>query len=376
MERNHGFTVVRGDEGQDPLELLVEGFAREIEARQHPFGWDIPATILDVYWADNNPDTTGLGLGDELVLGLRAGSPRRIDGHPVDWLVGRQADEDACGVALITELWINSVDQESREGGSSTEKAETASPHPQRREGRAAFCVLKDGTTASVIRTRDDNQVEANVQTRGRLIRSLRRYLGLPSDELPAESPLQVLAGLILQAGINASVDSDRWRAATELSKAIAAVAGDSVRDIDDDASGCALCEQPVPAHTLFHVAPTLALPLGLRAVAQATALGRTEWEGVASALAEHGHRLAEPYLEVDGVKEWLRWVDWADDAMVAHALVDEFLENDQSVDTSRKRFNSVALRLLDEADPEITQVYRRWLEKAAAADRVLRGAS
>jgi hypothetical protein len=137
---------------------VLEPAVAEIEAHVHAGGWDRPPTLFALVRAGrfvaDDPDTaTRLGI-DELDEG--AITPIEQDGVPDEPL-----DEVLAGIAWPPGVAGCAVSQEivilppSAEAELTAEEvAAQAAEHPQRREARLVVGVLRDGTSAALLRMR------------------------------------------------------------------------------------------------------------------------------------------------------------------------------------------------------------------------------
>jgi hypothetical protein len=137
---------------------VLEPTIAEIEAHVHAAGWDRgPALFALVragqFTADDPETAQRLGID---TLGPDELTPVEQDGlpdEPLDEVLGGIAWPDAvAGCAVSQEIVI--LPPGAEDGLSDEEAAARATDHPDRREARLVVGVLRDGTTASLLRMR------------------------------------------------------------------------------------------------------------------------------------------------------------------------------------------------------------------------------
>lgn len=146
---------------------VLEPTVAEIEAHVHAAGWDLPPALFALVRAGrftaDDPDTAmRLGidaLDDDALTPVEQGE---LPDQPLDELLGGIMWPDSViGCAVSQEIVILPPSAEAELTQTRADKADEADEavarvgaHPQRREARLVAGVLRDGTTATLLRMR------------------------------------------------------------------------------------------------------------------------------------------------------------------------------------------------------------------------------
>jgi hypothetical protein len=136
----------------------LEPTIAEIETHVHANGWDRPpalfALVRAARFAADDPVTAGR-------LGLDALPPDTLTPVEQETLPDQPLDEVLAGIAWPESVDGCAVSQEivilppaAEAGLSDSDAAERAADHPERREARLVVGVLRDGSTATLLRVR------------------------------------------------------------------------------------------------------------------------------------------------------------------------------------------------------------------------------
>ncbi|PZS33491.1 MAG: hypothetical protein DLM58_07745 [Pseudonocardiales bacterium] len=148
--------------------VFLESVAAEIETHVGGSGWERPpvlfALVRAAQFALDEPDTAaklGLVEGDALTPIEQEDLPE----GPLDETLARIAwPESVAGCALSQEIVMlpPAVEAELADVDAA---ASAAANHPERREARLVVAVLRDGSSAAVLRVRDAGSDEQNLLT-------------------------------------------------------------------------------------------------------------------------------------------------------------------------------------------------------------------
>lgn len=342
----------------DSLREVAARIAFHLEEQAAADGWDRPACLYEIHPADTERvlELTDLELGSDMIAISFAAVPVcELDDHPAEALVGRHVSSDeVLGVALITEGWDYPPEVLRALSERKVDRDALPSPanHPDRVEVRLVHALFRDGTTTVVVRRRGQDPEEVPFdRLTGRLVRALRRYLRLPSDDLPRFPPRTVLAHMVAEAGVQAL--SKRMTFHPDIRALVA--------------SRTAVADSPA-AGPAFQI---LAAPLAMPAMLEAFALARTSWEGFCGTLVELAKKVAaEPGLKMRDedrarLRRWLTRLEWGDDALAAWDVVERLaLSDDAGPKQALQMFNTAtAGQELTDSQVEIVRLYRQWLE-------------
>lgn len=138
---------------------LLEAAAAEIEAHVGQSGWDRPPALFALVRADrfaaDEPETAArLGLGDAVGDALTPIEQEELPEGPLDEVLAQIAwPESVDGCALSQEIVILPPDAQAALPDDHTALG-AAVTHPQRREARLVVAVLRDGSSAAMLRLR------------------------------------------------------------------------------------------------------------------------------------------------------------------------------------------------------------------------------
>lgn len=148
--------------------VFLESVAAEIETHVGGSGWERPpvlfALVRAAQFALDEPDTAaklGLVEGDALTPIEQEDLPE----GPLDETLAQIAwPESVAGCALSQEIVMlpPAVEAELADVDAA---ASAAANHPERREARLVVAVLRDGSSAAVLRLRDTGSDEQNLLT-------------------------------------------------------------------------------------------------------------------------------------------------------------------------------------------------------------------
>ena len=193
------FTPARGEIPKQ----MAERFLLELDGLCEEEGWDQPASLWVLRWADASPhlvaeaDQRAASLRDFLT-GPEGATPNRLaagaievsllahlPGHPYNAMIGERAPANADAAALVTEGWDYPDDVKQ----SGVPPSVPPSQHPRRVEVRLAIMVDRSGALHGARRVRGGRLDWHETGLEGRVPDALRRVMGVgtpPPDEPPA----------------------------------------------------------------------------------------------------------------------------------------------------------------------------------------------
>lgn len=131
----------------------------EIEAHVHAAGWDRPPTLFALvraaqFVADDPATAARLGIDRQAGDALTPIEQDELPDEPLDEaLAGIAWPDEVVGCALAQEIVVLPPGVET-ELGDADDAAARAASHPERREARLTVGVLRDGSTAALLRMR------------------------------------------------------------------------------------------------------------------------------------------------------------------------------------------------------------------------------
>lgn len=148
-----------GDSAPDRGTALLEAAAAEIEAHVGRSGWDRPpalfALVRAAQFAADEPETAArLGLADALGDALTPVEQEELPEGPLDEALAQIGwPGSVAGCALSQEIVILPPGVQAQLPDDHTALG-AAVTHPERREARLVVAVLRDGTSAAMLRLR------------------------------------------------------------------------------------------------------------------------------------------------------------------------------------------------------------------------------
>ena len=140
------------------VSTFLEATAAEVEGFVGQAGWDQRPSLFALVdtseFLRNEPETAArLGFGDS-VTGLTPIEQEALPEGPLDDMLAQLGWPDAvAGCALSQEIVFLPPDADGMLPDDET-AMDVAAAHPERREGRLVVAVLRDGSSASVLRVR------------------------------------------------------------------------------------------------------------------------------------------------------------------------------------------------------------------------------
>lgn len=150
--------------------VFLESVAAEIEAHVGASGWDRPpllfALVRAAQFAADEPDTAAkLGLAESAGDALTPIEQEDLPEGPLDETLAQIAWPDSvAGCALSQEIVLLPPSAEAELADVDAAAAAAAS-HPDRREGRLVVAVLRDGSSAAVLRLREGDGADEALLT-------------------------------------------------------------------------------------------------------------------------------------------------------------------------------------------------------------------
>jgi hypothetical protein len=141
---------------------VLEPAVAEIEAHVHSAGWDRPPTLFALVRAGrfvSDDPATAARLGIDL-LDADAITPIEQEGLPDEPLdevlaaIAWPAGVEGCAVTQEIVILPPAAEAELGDGLTAEQVTAQAAGHPQRREARLVVGVLRDGTSAALLRMR------------------------------------------------------------------------------------------------------------------------------------------------------------------------------------------------------------------------------
>jgi hypothetical protein len=137
----------------------------DIEAHVHAGGWDRPPTLFALvragrFRADDPATAARLGLDQVAADTLTPVEQEALPDGPLDDALARVAWPDAvAGCALSQEILVlpPSAEAEFGENPADETASARAAAHPDRREARLVVGVLRDGSSAALLRLRGND---------------------------------------------------------------------------------------------------------------------------------------------------------------------------------------------------------------------------
>lgn len=141
---------------------MLASAVADIEAHVHAGGWDRPPLLFalvraDRFRADDPATAARLGLDQVAPDTLTPVEQEALPDGPLDDALGRVAWPDGvAGCALSQEIVVlpPSAEAEFGENPADDEAPARAAAHPDRREARLVVAVLRDGSSAALLRLR------------------------------------------------------------------------------------------------------------------------------------------------------------------------------------------------------------------------------
>jgi hypothetical protein len=190
------------NEQHDSLTATILTIAEHLERSIDTHGWDQPATLWEISMTEQNVPQHVLDEiehGGGVAVGFEATFIDALEGHPYAALVGRTISDDAVGIALSSEGWNYS--EASQAMAQLGPLSYPPSEDPDRKEIRIVSVMLRDGTTAALVRERgQDTQLAHDRGAPGRVEAAMRRYLHLPSGLDNTELAAHVIPRAFTQA--------------------------------------------------------------------------------------------------------------------------------------------------------------------------------
>ena len=140
-----------------PGPTLLQAAAAEVESHVAGSGWDRPPVLFALvraaqFASDEPAAAAGLGLGAADPSSLTPVEQEALPDGPLDEVLARIAwPDEVAGCALSQEIVLLPP---SAESDLDAAHPETALNHPDRREARIVAAVLRDGSSAVVLRLR------------------------------------------------------------------------------------------------------------------------------------------------------------------------------------------------------------------------------
>ncbi|MDT4957538.1 MAG: hypothetical protein QOD31_1337 [Pseudonocardiales bacterium] len=139
--------------------VFLESVAAEIEAHVGGSGWDRPPVLFALVRADrfaaDEPDTAAkLGLAEGVGDALTPIEQEDLPDGPLDETLAQIAWPDSVGGCALSQEIVMLPPAAEAELADVDAAAAAASSHPERREARLVVAVLRDGSSASVLRLR------------------------------------------------------------------------------------------------------------------------------------------------------------------------------------------------------------------------------
>jgi hypothetical protein len=139
--------------------VFLESVAAEIEAHVGGSGWDRPPVLFALVRADrfaaDEPDTAAkLGLAEGVGDALTPIEQEDLPDGPLDETLAQIAWPDSVGGCALSQEIVMLPPAAEAELADVDAAAVAASSHPERREARLVVAVLRDGSSASVLRLR------------------------------------------------------------------------------------------------------------------------------------------------------------------------------------------------------------------------------
>jgi hypothetical protein len=144
--------------------VFLESAAAEIEAHVGGSGWDRPPMLFALVragqFATDEPETAAkLGLAEDAGDALTPIEQEDLPEGPLDETLAQIAwPNSVAGCALSQEIVMLPPAAEAELA--EVDSAAVASSHPERREARLVVAVLRDGSSAAVLRLRDMDGVD------------------------------------------------------------------------------------------------------------------------------------------------------------------------------------------------------------------------
>jgi hypothetical protein len=150
--------------------VFLESVAAEIEAHVGGSGWDRPPMLFALVragqFAVDEPDTAAkLGLAEDAGDALIPIEQEDLPEGPLDETLAQIAWPDSVAGCALTQEIVMLPPAAEAELADFDGVAAAASSHPERREARLVVAVLRDGTSAAVLRLRDTDGVDGELLT-------------------------------------------------------------------------------------------------------------------------------------------------------------------------------------------------------------------
>jgi hypothetical protein len=159
--------------------VFLESVAAEIEAHVGASGWDQPPMLYALvragqFAADEPASAARLGLDEAASDALTPIEQEGLPEGPLDETLAHIAwPESVAGCALSQEIVLLPPDADGDVG----DDPALAASHPDRREARLVVAVLRDNTSASVLRLRGSSPGDGDLLTGPDLAPNLVRAL-------------------------------------------------------------------------------------------------------------------------------------------------------------------------------------------------------